>query len=313
MTQGPISYTRDGLDRAAHRRKDAAWLAARQADPASGFLAVWRARNHVLYGETGPRPAVLDGAHAGDALARAEEVAFVGWASDGPDAGRALFALDLSSLDEAAALRAVNGDGAFADLREVGPALSVTDGTRLAYVRALVHWHRRHRYCGGCGAPTVARDGGHARACTREGCDLTHFPRTDPAVIMLVHDGGERCVLGQNTRMPAGMHSTLAGFVEPGEDIEGAVIREVAEEVGLHVPRAGLAYVGSQPWPFPGSLMLGFLARAEAAPLTVDPEELTTARWIHRDEVVNSPEDETFRLPRADSIAYALIRRWLRG
>jgi len=316
MTRSAIPYTRDGLDRAAHRRKDAAWLAARLADPATGYLVLWRNSHQVLDGPEGPTPAVLDGSEATLALELAAEIVFLGWEPAGrdpavPASGRALFALDLSPLEADEVLQAVGGRGHFSDLRALGPGLSLMDGTRLAYVRALFHWHERHRYCGRCGRPTETVEGGHARICTEGDCGITQFPRTDPAVIMLVHDGGDRCVLGHNPRMPPGMHSTLAGFVEPGEDIEGAVIREVAEEVGLRVPRDGLRYFGAQPWPFPGSLMLGFFARAEPGALTVDPAELASADWFHRDWLRASPEDESFRLPRADSIAALLIRTWL--
>jgi NAD+ diphosphatase len=130
---------------------------------------------------------------------------------------------------------------------------------------------------------------------------------------MLVHDGSEHCVLGRHARFPPGMHSTLAGFVEPGESLEEAVAREVAEEVGLAVPLDGVRYFASQPWPFPSSLMLGFHARAEGRPLDVDPQELEGAHWFHRDQLLRSPEDETFRMPRADSIARRLIQAWLDG
>ncbi len=307
MAPSLIPYTYGHLDRAAHRRKDPAWIAARLADPRSRFLAVWRSRNHVAEGEA-PRPVYLQGERASMALELAEEIVFLGL--DGP---HAVFALDLSPLDEAEVLDTVGGDGGFRDLRETGPWLPQGEGALLAYARAIVFWHSRHGYCGRCGRPSESTDGGHARTCTNPDCRLQHFPRTDPAVIMLVHDGADHCVLGHNRRMPAGMHSTLAGFVEPGESIEEAVAREVAEEVGLTVEPGGLRYFASQPWPFPASLMLGFHARAEHGALTVDPEELVSARWFHRGELRSSPEDETFRLPRRDSIAHKLIEAWLQG
>ncbi len=126
---------------------------------------------------------------------------------------------------------------------------------------------------------------------------------------MLVHDGGDRCVLGRQERFPPGMHSTLAGFVEPGESLEEAVAREVWEEVGIEIEEA--AYHSSQPWPFPSSIMLGFHARARFGPLTVDPHELESAQWYDRQTLLASPEDERFKLPRKDSIARQLILSWL--
>jgi NAD+ diphosphatase len=138
-----------------------------------------------------------------------------------------------------------------------------------------------------------------------------HFPRTDPAVIMLVHDGAGRCLLGRQPFWPPGMHSTLAGFVEPGESLEEAVAREIWEEVGLKLPVEEVTYHSSQPWPFPSSIMLGFHARAEHGPLDLGADELESAQWYTREELRNSPEDETFKLPRRDSIARRLIEDWL--
>ncbi|MDH3792070.1 MAG: NAD(+) diphosphatase, partial [Rhodospirillales bacterium] len=146
--------------------------------------------------------------------------------------------------------------------------------------------------------------------CSAPDCGSQHFPRTDPAVIMLVHDGA-RCVLGRQEIWPPGMHSTLAGFVEPGETLEEAVAREVAEEVGLRFDPGQVFYQSSQPWPFPSSLMLGFHARIEPAELRVNRAEIESAAWFSREDLLNSPEDESFRLPRADSIARRLIEDWL--
>src|SRR3546814_5474227 len=128
---------------------------------------------------------------------------------------------------------------------------------------------------------------------------------------MLVHDGGDRCLLGRQPTWAPGMHSTLAGFVEPGESLEEAVVREIWEEVGLRLAVEEVRYQSSQPWPFPSSIMLGFYARAEHQPPSLGPDELESARWFSRDELLNSPEDETFKLPRRDSIARRPIEDWL--
>jgi NAD+ diphosphatase len=308
MTAPEIPYTRCPLDRAGNQRRDPAWVAARLLEPGTLFAPVWNNRN-LVRATPSLRPHYLSGAQASMALELAEEVVFLGLDDD----RRAVFALDLSPLEQDDAVQAVGGEGQFKDLREVGPLLGQGDGALLAFARGIVYWHGRHRFCARCGRPTEAKDAGHARVCTGPDCGASSFPRTDPAVIMLVHDGGARCVLGRHARFPPGMHSTLAGFVEPGESLEEAVAREVAEEVGLEVPLEGVRYFASQPWPFPSSLMLGFHARAEARPLVVDPEELEGARWFHRDELLQSPEDETFRMPRADSIARRLIQAWLDG
>lgn len=305
MPATSIAYTACTLDRAAQLRGDPAWVAARLMEKSSWFVAVWRNRNHVADADD-PTPLFLQAARASLALELAEEVVFLGLHQ-----GRAIFALDLSPLEAEDALSAVGHRGTFRDLREIGPHLRQDDGALLAYARGIIYWHGRHRYCGCCGHPSEASDAGHARVCSSPECRAQQFPRTDPAVIMLVHDGGARCVLGRHPRFPAGMHSTLAGFVEPGESLEEAVAREVAEEVGLKIRPDGVCYFASQPWPFPSSLMLGFHARADYAPLEVDPEELESARWYHRDELLDSPETDDFRLPRRDSIARRLIQAWL--
>ncbi len=194
-------------------------------------------------------------------------------------------------------------------MRRVGPLLPRHEGALLAYARGIAYWHERHRFCGVCGAPTQSAEGGHVRRCTGPACGTTHFPRTDPAVIMLVHDG-ERCLLGRKPGWPAGMHSTLAGFVEPGESLEEAVAREVFEEAGIRVD--DVTYHSSQPWPFPASLMLGFHARARTLEITVDPEELEHAAWFERSFLLARQDDDTLRLPRRDFIARRLVEDWLR-
>ena len=182
-----------------------------------------------------------------------------------------------------------------------------TDSALLAYAKGLAHWHARHRFCGVCGEGTEAKDAGHVRVCTGPDCATQHFPRTDPAVIMLVTDG-DRCLLGHNKRFPERIYSTLAGFVEPGESLEEAVAREVLEETGVRVGR--VQYHSSQPWPFPASIMLGFHAEAESEAITVQAAELVDARWFSRAEIANF-EQLGLRLPRPDSIARRLVEHWL--
>ena len=147
----------------------------------------------------------------------------------------------------------------FADLRQLAGRLERHEGALLALARAMMFWHSRHRFCGLCGSPTKSEEAGHMRRCTDPGCDAMHFPRTDPAVIMLVTDG-ERALLGRNKNFVPGMYSTLAGFVEPGESLEDAVAREVREETAIEV--GAVHYHSSQPWPFPANIMLGFYAEA---------------------------------------------------
>jgi len=152
----------------------------------------------------------------------------------------------------------------------------------LAYARALVSWRRRHHYCGSCGTATVSRSAGHVRVCPDQGCGDEQFPRLDPAVIVLVSDGA-RALLGRQKAWPPGRYSTIAGFVEPGESLEDAVLREVLEETGVAVREC--RYHSSQPWPFPSSLMLGFTAEADAAAVPRADDELEDVRWFTREDV----------------------------
>lgn len=306
MTDRRNVYAGSGLDRATERRRDPAWIAARLADPATRVVPLWRGLPLVAEPAPGrPRAAFLG---AGETW----------WQALAPDPptllglldGIAHFAVDLSALDGPEAHPHLRGRGAFVDLRAVGALLPAAEGGLLATARALLHWHSRHRFCGLCGRPTVSGEAGHVRTCTGPDCGTPTWPRTDPAVIMLVHDG-ERALLARQPRFPPGMYSTLAGFVEPGESLEDAVAREVLEETGVTV--AEVRYHSSQPWPFPASIMLGFIARAATTALTVQRNELEDARWFTRAEIAAARDPAAFHLPRPDSIARRLIADWLAG
>jgi NAD+ diphosphatase len=291
-------YVTPTLDRVSLWRRNEAWLAERMAAPASRLLLVWRGQNLILESPS-PAAALLPLVESSALLAEAREVALLGLIGE-----TAHFAADLSDVAEPPALPGTR----FTDLRAVGPLLAREEGGLLAYARGLMHWHQRHRFCGVCGSPTESREAGHMRRCTNPACATEHYPRTDPAVIMLVEHGG-RVLLGRQKQWPPGMHSVLAGFVEPGESLEDAVRREVAEEVALRLGE--VRYHSSQPWPFPASIMLGFTATAESEHIEVDQHELEAAHWFTREELLASPENETFRLPRRDSIARRLVDDWI--
>ncbi|MFC7647920.1 NAD(+) diphosphatase [Streptosporangium lutulentum] len=191
-------------------------------------------------------------------------------------------------------------------LREVGSLLGDRDAGLMVYAVALEAWHSTHEFCPRCGNRTEVRSGGHVRVCSKDGSQ--HFPRVDPAVIMLIHDDQDRCLLARGPQWPEGRLSVLAGFVEPGESLEHAVAREVAEEVGVRI--AEPRYLGSQPWPFPRSLMLGFFARATSTEFVLDPEEIAEARWFSRAELLAAMESGEVRLPSELSIARRLIETW---
>jgi NAD+ diphosphatase len=301
MTE-PNFYAAGDIDRVGHQRKDPAWLKTRLAHPTSLFVPVWRNQNLVVgVGEARPRALFLRRQQL--AVEDSENVLL------GMREERAYFALDLSGHDAPLEALRLETAAEFTELRRVGPLLPRAEGSLLAYARGMIYWHARQRFCGTCGDPTVSEEGGYLRRCTGAACNTLHFPRTDPAVIMLVHDG-DRCLLGRQRTWAIGMHSTLAGFVEPGESLEEAVAREVFEETGIAVD--AITYHSSQPWPFPASIMLGFHARARTTEIRVDGNELEDARWFERDYLLKHQDDDTFRLPRRDSIARRLIEDWLR-
>jgi NAD+ diphosphatase len=314
---GPPALSRAGLDRAALRRTDDTWLAAARSDPRSRVLVLspgggagrrssgWQAP--VADGPGGPRLALVAprAAPPGDP-----------WLLGVDPAGVAHWAVVAEDEDSGAA-SPVPAGARLADLWEVGASLDDRDAGMLTHAVALAQWHRRHRHCPRCGARTSPARAGAIRVCEADGSE--HFPRSDPAVIVLVHDGRGRCVLARQAGWPAGRVSVLAGFVEPGEAAEQAVAREVAEEVGLAVE--SIAHTASQPWPFPSSLMLGYTAVATPDgrdDLVTDHEELESATWVPRATVraaLAAPDGAAggIGLPPPVSIAHHLLADWAAG
>jgi NAD+ diphosphatase len=195
-------------------------------------------------------------------------------------------------------------------LREVGSLLGDRDAGLFTHAVALANWHDSHTHCPLDGTPTVPAPGGHSTVCPKDGSE--HFPRTDPAVIMLVTDPDDRCLLARNAAWPGRRVSILAGFVDPGESAEQAVVREVAEETGIKVHN--VQYLGSQPWPMPRSLMLGFRADAPAGQvISVDHDELAEAHWFSRDELLAAIKAREIALPPSVSIARHIIESWFGG
>ena len=281
----PNTFTGARLDRAGEHRTDAAWLEAKAADPAA---------RAVIVGESGVL--VSDG-----------RLALVPLADAGGDAVTRL----LLGIDDAGPVFAVDAAAGqqLLGLREAAATLPQADGGLAAYAAAMLGWHRRHRFCANCGAPTEVREAGHVRHCPN--CGAEHHPRTDPVVIMLVTRGDE-VLLGRQASWPPQRYSALAGFVEPGESLEEAVAREVREEAEIEIgmPR----YVSSQPWPFPMSLMLGFVAPWVSGDPSIGDEELEDVRWFEREQLAAAAEGRgELRLPPSLAIARRLIDGWLAG
>ncbi len=272
-----LALSRLAHDRVAHRRTDPEWLAA--VWPTAQVMVV-TTQGLAAVTDEGGRPRLLFLAGSGVEATVDGRVAddwpgsiFLGESDD--DARTPFFAVVVAPESTAPA------GSRFANLRDVGAAVGELEAGLFTSATALVAYHARNGFCPHCGAPSKPAHAGWVRTCTAEGVDL--FPRSDPAVIMLVHDGGDRCVLGRQGVWPEGRFSVLAGFVEAGEPFEAAVVREVGEEAGLAV--TDVRYVASQPWPFPQSLMIGCTARATTTEIVRRDDEIAEAYWFTRDEV----------------------------
>jgi NAD+ diphosphatase len=290
-----LPLARAGVDRAAQHRLDEPWLAAAWSHPTTRVLPISGGEAFVVDTPTGTELVLMPSFEApqeGDRY-------FLGTDDDGVS----YFALAGETLPGR-----LDGDARPAGLREVGGSLSARDAGLLVHAVALEHWHRLHSFCSRCGHRTEKAGAGHLRRCTS--CAAEHYPRTDPAVIMLITDEQDRCLLGRQALWPEGRWSTLAGFVEPGESIEQAVAREVLEEAGVRVGE--VSYRASQPWPFPASLMLGFVGKVApgGAEITVDGEEIAEARWFSREELRAGWESGEIVPPTGISIARHLIEQW---
>jgi NAD+ diphosphatase len=296
-----LPYTGVELDRAGARRADADWVAAALADPKAVIIPV----HGDDFLAAGGLPARLARADAGEVLAAGAAPVFLGL---DPAAGTGVFAVDLSELvPEAAA--GLAGAAGTVSVRAVYGQLSAADAALLGYARGITRWSREHKFCGACGCALSSRDGGHVRACGD--CGRLHFPRIEPAVIVLVTSpprAGEpdRCLLARHSASVTGGWATLAGFVEIGESLEEAVRRELAEEANVRVGE--VRYFGSQPWPFPSGIMIGFRAVALSDRVDVDGAEVAEARWFTRADVRRDFWDASRR---PDSIESYLIGAWL--
>jgi NAD+ diphosphatase len=284
-----LALARAVVDRDAGRRTDDAWLAAAWADPATRVLRLRDGRAAVV-GE--PPRLDLDGRRDLPEdrrvfLGTFEGVAYFAALEQGMDTG-----------DEHAP--------SYLGLREVGARLPALDAGLVVHAVSLANWHATHTHCPRCGAVTVPENAGHTRRCPVDGSE--HYPRTDAAVIMLVLDADDRLLLGRQTTWPEGRFSTLAGFVEPGESLEAAVRREVHEECGIDI--GTVTYLGSQPWPFPSSLMLGFSAQALSTEVHRHDGEIAEARWYTREALLADIGTGRLHVSPSISISRRLIEHW---
>jgi NAD+ diphosphatase len=282
------------VDRSGHLREDPRWLRAAIEDLGSYFVPVW---GDQLLATGEPVNTVLLSRDEVAQYINEDEIIFLGMYKERP-----AFAVAI----DASAEPPFADRGQFHDLRYLGSVVPVDQANLIAHARALVSWHGLQRFCGMCGSVSVAQSGGNTRICSSEACAVSIFPRVDPAIIVLVSDG-DLCLLGRQASWPEARYSTIAGFVEPGESLEDAVIREVQEETNINV--GNVRYHSSQPWPFPSSLMLGFAADANSSEIRLNDGELEDARWFTRKEMKSGFPKLPYRL----SIARRLVDDWING
>jgi NAD+ diphosphatase len=287
----------NGLARSSLHRRDKSWLVDKIHDEKSRIIPVHNST--VLCSNNQESGAVfLTHKNFAESSDKDDSYIFLGVYDETP-----YFAKEIDSSKQASSLsQKTNAD--FQNLRSVMPILDYRDCELLTLASFMSYWHSRNQYCGKCGNKTKRSNAGHVRICQKETCNEHHFPSMDPAVIVLI-SSGERCLLGRTKKWRKGMYSTLAGFVEPGETAEDAVVREIHEEVGINVER--VEYQHSQSWLFPRSLMLGFTALAREEEIILDRNELEDARWFTREEIKSNPSV----LPHKVSIAHKLIMEWL--
>lgn len=321
----PFAYTKMSLDRCSNERKNKTWLSAQFTSADTLFCVINDGLCLFKLDEISP----LYLTKSQLTTVTIQQCVFLGKSAQG-----AVFAIEHNKLrfsDQEALLHI----GQWLPLRQHTAILSPFDAGTLALAKGLLHWHTNHQFCGKCGNANRSIEAGHARKCTA--CRSATFPRTDPAVIMLVErqfsDGIARCLLGRQANWPEGVYSTLAGFVDPGETLESAVIREVREESKILATNP--TYVASQPWPFPASIMLGFIAQAHTEEIDISQDSLEKAQWFSREELANfeknhsvinteanpSVADEAnsqrvkkssqYKMSSSDSISAYLITAWL--
>ncbi len=283
------------VDRSGELRKDADWLERALNNPATRFVPVWGDR--CLIGADPPRAVLLQREQV-ESFIDDHNVIFLGLFRDEPAFA---VAIDRDSQPPCPDL------GEYQDLRFIGTVLPLDEANLAAHARALVLWHASQLYCGSCGSQALPHAGGNSRVCVNADCGKEIFPRVDPAVIVLVACG-DKCLLGRQASWPEDRYSTIAGFVEPGESLSDAVRREVYEETNVRVDR--VRYHSSQPWPFPSSLMLGFVAEAdEPGEIRLNDGELEDAQWFTREQLTSGSPKLPFRI----SIARRLVDDWIAG
>lgn len=310
-----FSFTEMFLDRASSKRKSDEWLLEQLKHQECQIIPIWKGQ--FLFNQT--TLFIFDGncksnilLEKSDEQGKESPFIFLGMDNTSP-----IFVIDISFMEMNSLTKICNETIELIDLRSSLAIVSSKQASILGYANWLTYWHRSNQFCGCCGNSTKPKNAGHSLICTNDECGKEVFPRTDPVVIMLVEykpdNGPSQCLLAEHHRIPDKVVSTLAGFVDPAETIEQAVIREVKEEAGVNV--STVKYITSQPWPFPNSLMLGFYATTNDPFIQIDDEEIRDAQWFTADEIRTfdewGDEGDNYKLPRKESISRFLINAWV--
>ena len=297
LHDNPNAFLGNPLNRVGIERRDPAWIRAQEDHPGAEMIVFAEGRPLIVRGDASSTLCWLT-LDARSLLPTGTELILLGHDGEQPR-----FAVDVTGREEA-----FSDFGQFAPLRDAAPYLPPAEAAIAGQANWLLGWHQRHRFCARDGGETVMADGGLKRVNPATGAE--HFPRTDPVAIVLPTHGDEVC-LGRGPHFPPGFFSAFAGYVEPCETLEECAVREVKEEAGLDIVK--LDYIFSQPWPFPSSLMVGFIGEVSGRELTLDPDEIEEARWFSKDEVrqVLSGEPGDFFTPPPIAIAHQLLKVWL--
>ncbi|HMS44580.1 MAG TPA: NAD(+) diphosphatase [Alphaproteobacteria bacterium] len=297
-----LSYSRNWLSLAHQERQDDKWLQNKKIDPTSRWLPLWQ--NQCFINPASLQPIFL----SSNKFSPSNEIVLLGL----DQLQQAVFAVDLSFFTLKEAFQLVEANF-ISDVRHLVARLNPVEADIIARARGLLYWHHRHQFCGVCGCRTMSCHGGAFRQCQEKRCETIYFPQISPAIITLIELPGSvpKCLLARHRESKPGQYSTLAGFVEVGENLENAVHREVKEEVGLSLNK--VIYQASQGWPFPGALMVGFFAEAQNGDVQVDRHELIEAKWFTIDEVRERLAATSANPFNNDSIEKFLVTNWVQG
>ncbi len=293
------TFTSDNLNRYSENRRNDGWIESMFASKNSYLIPIHLSK--VLLTENNSLPVFINSEKKQLIRNQKLDLIFLGEIE-----GNYFFAFDTLKLD-----KNLNADieklGIYSELRAAAPLLSKDHITILSLARSMVYWNHTHKFCGICGNQTILQDSGFKRICTNTKCSAEHFPRTDPAIIVLVSKG-EKCLLARQAKWRKNQYATVAGFVEPGETLEQAVAREVKEETGVVLDK--IYYHSSQPWPFPATIMLGFTAEAASEEIVLGDHELEDAKWFSREEIITNVREGKLLFPSRISISFKLVEFW---